>query len=138
MYDFSEFKPRKKGMGKVLGDLEAEVMEAVWSSSPCSVRDVYESLLMKRRIAYTTVMTIMSRLAEKGLLIKEKEGPAFLYRPAVSREEFRTRVASEVIRGLLDGFGKEAFSRLIEETRNADPQVIAELERLIEERKKQR
>ena len=138
MYDLIDFKPKKKGLGKVLGDLEAEGMDVVWVSSPCSVRGIYESLRLKRKIAYTTVMTIMSRLAKKGLLVKEKEGPAFQYRPAVSREEFRTIVASEVISGLLDGFGKEAFSRLIEETGKADPEVIAELERLIEERKKQR
>ena len=138
MYDFNEFKPRKKGLGKVLGELEAKVMDAIWASSPCSVRDIYENLRSKRTIAYTTVMTIMSRLAEKGLLIREKEGAAFRYRPAVSREEFRTIVASEVIDGLLDGFGKEAFSHLIEETEKADPEIIAELERLLEERKKRR
>jgi predicted transcriptional regulator len=138
VYDFSEFKPRKKGLGKVLGDLEAEVMDAIWAYAPCSVRDIYKNLRSKRTIAYTTVMTIMSRLADKGLLIKEKEGPAFRYCPAVSREEFRTIVASEVIDGLLDGFGKEAFSRLIEKTGKANPEVIAELERILEERKKRR
>ena len=121
MYDFVDFKPRKKGLGKVLGTSRRRSWMRCGSQLPVPCVTSTKASASKRKIAYTTVMTIMSRLAKKGLLIKEKEGPAFQYRPAVSREEFRTIVASEVISGLLDGFGKEAFSRLIEETAKADP-----------------
>lgn len=94
MFGSVDFKPGKKGMCKVLGELEAEVMEEIWLRNPCSVRDIYEALRLKKNIAYTTVMTIMSRLADKGLLLKEKEGAAFIYRPALSKDEFTRKVAS--------------------------------------------
>ncbi|MCR4403123.1 MAG: BlaI/MecI/CopY family transcriptional regulator [Firmicutes bacterium] len=133
-----EFKPGRKGLGKVLGDLEAEIMEEVWARGTCTVRDIYEGLRMRRRIAYTTVMTVMSRLAEKGLLAKGKEGAAFVYRPQVSKDEFRREVAAEVITGLLDGFGKEAIFQLVSAADRADPEIMEQLERAIAERRKKK
>lgn len=138
MFHSFDFKPGKKGLGKVLGELEAKVMEEVWSRGTCNVRDVYEALRLKKQIAYTTVMTIMTRLTEKHLLVKEKEGQAFLYRPSVSKEEFSRGVASEVISGLLDGFGKGVISQLVAEVDKADPDVLAELERAIAEHRKKK
>ncbi len=136
VFRWLDFRPGRKGLGKVLGDLEAEIMEEVWAKGTCTVRDVYEGLRLKKRIAYTTVMTVMSRLADKGLLAKARDGPAFVYRPAVSRDEFRKGVAAEVVAGLLDGFGKEAALQLVSGVERADPQLLAELERLIAERRK--
>jgi len=133
-----DFKSGKKKLGKVLGDLEAEIMDAVWLKETCTVRDIYEELRLKRKIAYTTVMTIMTRLAEKGLLLKEKHGPAFLYRPSLSKEEFGKTVTSEIISELVDGFGKGVFAQLIEEAGKAAPETLDELERIIAERKKQK
>src|SRR5680860_1755722 len=56
-----------EGLGQVLGDLEAEIMECMWDLGSASVRRVHECLQEDRNIAYTTVMTVMTRLAEKGL-----------------------------------------------------------------------
>lgn len=138
MFRMLDFKPGRKGLGKVLGDLEAEVMEEVWSKGTCTVRDVYEGMRLRKRIAYTTVMTVMSRLADKGLLAKEKDGAAFTYRPAVSKDEFRQGVVAKVITGLLDGFGKEVVSQLVSEADRADPQILDELERAIKEFRKRK
>ncbi|NPV53228.1 MAG: BlaI/MecI/CopY family transcriptional regulator [Firmicutes bacterium] len=111
-------------------------MEEIWGRGTCTVRDVYEGLRLKKQIAYTTVMTIMSRLANKGLLTKDRDGAAFVYRPSVSKDEFRRRIASEVITGLLDGFGKEAISQLVHEVGRVDPEILVELENAIAEHKK--
>lgn len=75
-----------------LGDLERAVMDQVWalgeSGEPSvTVREVHEALSASRDLAYTTVMTVMSRLADAGLLVKERAGRAFLYAAAGSREE---------------------------------------------------
>jgi hypothetical protein len=87
-YHFT-FDPRKKGLRKILGDLEADVMEAIWARGEATVHDVHERLAgADRELAYTTVMTVMSRLAEKGLLERRKDGAAYLYMPAASKEEF--------------------------------------------------
>lgn len=134
---FSSFGFNKKRPGKVLGDLEAEIMEAIWLKDSCTVRDIYEELRSKRKIAYTTVMTIMSRLAEKGLLLKEKQGSAFLYHPSFSREEFGKIVSSEIVAELLDGFGKGVLVQLIEEAGKASPEALDEMERIIAEHRKQ-
>ena len=72
-YSFT-FDPHKKGVRKILGDLEADIMEVVWSKTTITVREVFGELKKTREIAYTTVMTVMTRLAEKGLLQKNKTG----------------------------------------------------------------
>src|SRR5438105_13595908 len=61
---------------------ELEIMKLVWQRGAATVRDVYEVLLQRRKIAYTTVMTMMKILETKGYLKKRRQDRAFLYRPA--------------------------------------------------------
>lgn len=131
----SDFKPHKDGFRKVLGDLEADIMQIVWREEKSTVRDVYEKLRLQREIAYTTVMTIMSRLAEKKLLEKEQIGNAYVYRPTVSEQEFARKVVSEVLDGLLEEFAEPAISHFVDRLSNEDEQKIAKLEALIKERR---
>ena len=71
-----------------LGGLESKVMDVLWdSSSPLSVREVHDALSASADLAYTTVMTVLDRLAKKNLLARERDGKAWLYRPASTREE---------------------------------------------------
>ena len=91
--DNASFRFNQIGLKKFLGDLECEIMEIVWklsSSNPTvTVREVYDALRKKREIAYTTVMTTMVRLSEKGLLkIVDKAGLANCYVPEADRETF--------------------------------------------------
>lgn len=77
------------------GELEQAVMDILWGrSEPLSVRDVHELLSIERDLAYTTVMTVLDRLAKKGLVLRNLDGRAWLYRPAKSRA---AEVASEVL-----------------------------------------
>ncbi len=125
----------RKGIHQVLGDLEADIMELMWRKSPASVREVHESLAEDRSIAYTTVMTVMSRLAEKGLLNREQHGRAYLYVPAQSREEFCSETIDTVMQGLLGGFGEPVLSHFVDTVGSEDTQKLDELMRLIEEKK---
>ena len=69
-----------------LGQLEAAVMERLWAwDRPVAVRDVLEDLQRERTLAYTTVMTVMDNLHRKGMVLREKSGRAYLYRPTRSR-----------------------------------------------------
>ena len=91
--DNASFRFNQVGLKKFLGDLECEIMELVLklsSSNPTvTVREVYDALRKKREIAYTTVMTTMVRLSEKGLLkIVDKAGLANCYVPESDRETF--------------------------------------------------
>jgi predicted transcriptional regulator len=77
------------------GELEQAVMEILWSRPEAlSVRDVHELLTPERDLAYTTVMTVLDRLAKKNLAVRNLDGRAWLYRPAQSRA---AEVASEVL-----------------------------------------
>src|SRR5660397_16374 len=77
-----------------LGWLEADVLRVVWDNGDVTVRDVYERLRENRRIAYTTVMSVLRNLAAKGLLEQDKSQAAYVYRAKVTDEE--------VARGILD------------------------------------
>lgn len=131
------FDPARRGVRKVLGDLEADIMEAVWRGGEVTVREVYDRLGPRRGIAYTTVMTVMSRLAAKGLLVQKREGTAFLYAASRSREEFATETAAQVIDELLADFAAPTMSRFVESV-SGDADRIEELEKLLKEAKKQR
>lgn len=134
----SIFMPRGRGIRKVLGDLEAEVMEVIWARGEVSVRDVYEVLRRRREIAYTTVMTTMARLAKKRLLTQIKSGLAYQYRPAVTREAFKASVVGEVLDGLLDGFGDSVMAQLADRIGREDPKRIEALAKIIRERQGRR
>ncbi len=80
------------------GDLEAAIMERLWSwRRPTAVREVLEDLQRDRSIAYTTVMTVMDNLRRKGVLVRERDGRAYRYRPAQSREEHDASLIAEVL-----------------------------------------
>lgn len=132
------FRPFGKGLCTVLGTLESDVMEVVWARGEVSVRDVQRRLQAKRSIAYTTVMTTLARLARKGLLSRRKVDSAYLYTPAVSRDQLASAVAESVIDGLLEGFGPAAVSRLLDRVEREDPERIEALARVLEERRKRR
>ncbi len=83
-----------------LGQLEAVVMERLWSwGRPAAVREVLEDLQRDREIAYTTVMTVMDNLHRKGFLIREKEGRAYRYSPAQTREQHTAELMGQVLAG---------------------------------------
>lgn len=86
-----------------LGELEKLVMDRLWSwSHPVSVREVLEDLKNDRVLAYTTVMTVMDNLHRKGMLTRQLAGRAYLYRPALTREQQAAKFMKEVLTGSAD------------------------------------
>ena len=81
------------------GELESAIMDVVWAGDrPYLVREVRERLCYSRPLAYTTVMTVMGILYNKGVLRREKHGRAWRYWPAETREEHDARLMAEVLR----------------------------------------
>ena len=116
----------------LLGDLERAVMVAVWDRGEASVREVHEALLVDRSLAYTTVMTVMSRLAEKGVLRREKRGRMYIYRAAqVNPSGFLESQAHLKVRALLDQFGDLAVAAFVDELQEGDEERLAALESLL-------
>lgn len=86
-----------------LGDLEREVMERLWASTtPLTVRAVHAQLAPSRDLAYTTVMTVLDRLAKKGVVQRVREGKAYLYSPVASREQLAADLMLEALSGAAD------------------------------------
>jgi predicted transcriptional regulator len=119
----------------LLGPLEQDVMEAVWQLGESTVRDVHGLLAADRTIAYTTVMTTMSRLATKGLLVRDTAGLAHRYRAAVSREKYARSTVEGVMGWLMDRFPEPAAAYLADVVEHADPQSLAELKAAVERRR---
>lgn len=111
-----------------LGPLESKVMRCLWAaSSPMAVRQVLDELNGQREssLAYTTIMTVMARLADKGLLRREREGRGFLYEPAVGD------VAEVAVRRLVRDFGDAAVAGFVAEAR-AQPELLQRLRDLLD------
>ncbi|EKD96430.1 MAG: hypothetical protein ACD_24C00052G0003 [uncultured bacterium] len=105
----------KKASSYNLGPLEQEVMECIWHTGKCAVSDVYDCLKQRKQIAYTTLMTIMTRLAEKGFLSRELVGKSYLYSPVESKNQTIKNIISKVMESVVDKFGFEAIAYFSEE-----------------------
>jgi predicted transcriptional regulator len=89
-----------------LGELEAQVMSKVWARpSPVTVRDIVDDLQQDRRVAYTTVMTVMDNLRKKGWLRRHQDGRAYHYEPTVSGEEYSAGVMRQALAASSDRAG---------------------------------
>ena len=127
-----------KGAEKLLGQLELAIMRVAWARESVTVRETLAALNKKRALAYTTVLTVMSRLAGKGLLTAEKRGKAHAYRPVLTREEFEARSAGQVVLSLLDDFGGEiALSQFVKQLSATDPTQLARLAELARQAQKE-
>lgn len=95
-----------------LAPLERECMRALWPLGEATVRDIREALLPVRPRAYTTIMTIMDRLAHKGVVTRRKSGRAYVYRAAVSAEEARARAVGQLVENFFGGSPAALVSHL--------------------------
>lgn len=95
----TRLRPTKGGLALRLHELEAAIMDVVWSRAfeRFTVQDVHSILEREREIAYTTVMTTLGRLHRKGLLSREREGRRHIYSPLYSREGFLESTARVVL-----------------------------------------
>jgi predicted transcriptional regulator len=116
-----------------LGPLETAVMERLWRRRRATVRDIVDDLARTRSLAYTTVMTIMTRLHAKGLLLRDRDGKTYVYRPAFTRDEHRARLSRDLVRGLVDEFGDVALAQFTAELDSVDPSHRTVLRRIASE-----
>ena len=106
-------------------------MEEIWRRGEATVRDVLTTLNRgSRERAYTTVMTIMSRLDDKGLLTRERRGKSDLYRPVMSREAYMDVRAEAEVEALVDEFGDVALAHFAEQVDRLDAKRLRALRKL--------
>ncbi len=120
---------RGDDLEKLLGPLEADVVRAAWAiGEPATVRQLLERINQRRspQLAYTTVMTVMNRLADKGVFRRHKQGRGYAYEPVAGD------TAGLAVRGVLRDFGDAAMAQFVEEARS-DPETLRRLRRLLGE-----
>lgn len=123
------------GLAKVLGDLEARVMNVVWDlGRPAPARTIHAVVIEDHDVASLTVITVLNKLVTKGLLRREKRDDVFHYRPMLSREEFMTRVSRRVVEGIMALAPDAVAASFVDVLSRQDPEKLAELGRLIRRR----
>jgi predicted transcriptional regulator len=139
--DISVFRPDRPGIRKVLGDLEAEIMEEIWTrpgEQGTTVRDIFEVLHGRRRLAYTTVMSTMSRLAKKQLLRVEKQDHTYIYYPNMTQQEFVSLFVGRIVEDLFINFTGETLSAFgKQEHLGSVEQVRQKLDEITRQRQKE-
>jgi predicted transcriptional regulator len=132
------FRRPREVASLALGKLERQVLDEAWRCGEVTVREVY--VAFGEGVAYTTLMTTLDRLYKKGLLARRKDGRAFLYAPALSREELEHGIRADVIDGLL-GHGAEGvepvLACIVETVSERDRELLDELDRLVKEKKRE-
>lgn len=136
--NITTFRTDRPGIRKVLGDLEAEIMELIWTrpaEQGVLVRDIFEQLYERRRIAYTTVMSTMARLAKKRLLRTEKKDNAYVYYPLMSQQAFIEEFVGRILEDLYTNFSGETLEHLktLQQPQNA-PHLRQQLEEILHQR----
>lgn len=131
------FRPTGSGVKQVLGKLEAEVMNLLWQQPNQTVLEVEDRLRRKRDIAHTTVLTTLDRMYQKGYLLREKQGKAFVYAPRYTREEFDRGMAQEVLGALIGGLGEPVLSTFVDLV-GEDSTKLDRLEELIRQKRQGR
>jgi predicted transcriptional regulator len=105
-------------------------MKIVWRKGRATVRDVYEELLTRRKIAYTTVMTMMGILEQKGHLKKRAEDRAYIYTPAQPQREVVGSMVRDFVKRVFNGSAKPLLVHLIEDEK-ISPEEIDEITNLL-------
>jgi len=123
------------GLAKVLGDLEARVMGAVWRiARPATAREVHDVVAEDHGVALHTVITVLNKLVKKGLLQRRKRSDLLHYEATWSETEFRAQASRRVVEGILS-FGPGAVAAsFVDVLAERDPEQLAVLQDLIQQR----
>ncbi len=124
-----------EGLAKVLGDLEARVMRAVWDlGRPAPAKQVHARVIRDHEVALLTVVTVLNKLVDKGLLRRAKHDDLLHYEPRWTEEEFMAHVSRRVVEGILSFEPDAVAASFVDVLAERDPDRLAELGRLIRRR----
>ncbi len=130
------FKLDQQGLTHIFGELEAKLMDAVWSLEQPTVQDVIDHF--GGGLNYKTTMTVMNRLVDKGILARHKAGRAFVYTAMASRDDLLASVFAKMVRGMFGGdFRKIALAQMIETAEEIDADLLDDISQLIEQKRQE-
>jgi predicted transcriptional regulator len=127
-----------EGLAKVLGDLEARVMRAVWSMPKASTaRAIHRRVIREHDVALLTVITVLNKLVAKGLLARAKQDDIYHYDAQLTEDEFRALASARVVHGIMSLGPQAVAASMVDALAQHDPQQLAELGRLIKRKLKE-
>jgi len=91
-------------------------MQAIWEKKCSSVRSVLEEISKEKKVAYTTIMTVMTRLVDKSILERTKEGKSYCYQPKETKQNFVSELVHQTMNNFINKFGEEAVVAFMDET----------------------
>ena len=118
-------------------DQELEILKVIWQRGEATVREVYRDLAEQRKIAYTTVLTMMGILEEKGHLKKTAGERAYIYSPTKPQQQVVRSMVREFVHRVFNGSARPLLVHLLEDP-HTDPNELTEMEKLFKERRKKK
>lgn len=135
--NIKNFKYDEVGLNRFFGPLEAKIMDILWEAEELSIKEVQQRLEHQdKSVNFNTVMTVMNRLIEKGVLEKRAQGRLSLFRPIQSKEDFIEEQSKKLTENLLDEFGGIVINHMIDALKEVDQTVLEKLEQKIQRLKK--
>lgn len=121
-----------EGLAKVLGDLEARVMRTIWIfDEPVPARPVHERIQKEHDVALLTVITVLNKLVQKGLLRRAKRGDLLHYEARLTEDEFTAHASRRIVEGVWSLDPDVVAASLVDVLAKRDPERLAELGRLV-------
>jgi len=111
---------------------ELEILQVLWDRGPSTVRDVLDVLNARRKRAYTSIMNLLNIMADKGLVVREPQGRAFLYRARKARENTVGRIVRDVLGRVFSGSASSLVAHVLDQSKPSQEE-LAEIRRTIEE-----
>jgi len=118
-----------------LGDLELQILNVLWDRGPSTVRDVLETLAVEPRPAYTTVLTMMRLMHEKGYLDRREQGRAHVYQARLRERRVKRGLLRDLIDGAFRGSPEALLVRLLED-QSLSPEELDRIRRLIADKER--
>jgi predicted transcriptional regulator len=117
-------------------ELELEILKVLWADGPSSVRQIQAALAPERDLAYTTVMTMLTIMANKGYVRRAKAGPGYVYRAHIKQGEASSGMLQDLIDRLFGGSTAAVMQHLLE-TSDLDAEELKELRQLVARKRKE-
>ena len=120
-------------------ELELEILKVLWRDGPLAVREVRKALAAgkaRRRLAHTSVITMLNIMADKGFVSRTKQGKAFIFKPRVAEKQVSRGMLSDIVNRVFDGSSAAVMVQLLE-TASIDADEIEQLRKLINRKAKE-
>lgn len=123
-------------LAKGISAAERPILDLLWRKGPLAGRQVYREIRCSKPIAYTTVLTLLGRMVEKGSVRRQRVNGLFMFEAAMNRADFEERMASAAMRGILELSPSSAVSAFVDVISEWDESKLDEIMKIIEEKRK--